>query len=112
MKAIIAAWQMRGAETRNDHADATYDADVIARLSDADTAFAPTMDSLAVAVPRLSGYRRRLAAALTRIIAGEADYVAKPIMDSYHSVWFELHEDLIALTGRSRAEEAAAGRAA
>jgi len=29
-----------------------------------------------------------------------------------HTLWFELHEELIHLTGRTRAGEAAAGRAA
>jgi pyruvate,orthophosphate dikinase len=37
--------------------------------------------------------------------------VASPRVDSYHSIWFELHEDLILLSGRTRAEEVAAGRA-
>jgi pyruvate,orthophosphate dikinase len=37
--------------------------------------------------------------------------VASPQVDSYHSVWFELHEDLIRLAGRNRADETAAGRA-
>jgi pyruvate,orthophosphate dikinase len=32
-------------------------------------------------------------------------------VDSYHGVWFELHEDLIQLSGRTREEESAAGRA-
>ena len=26
--------------------------------------------------------------------AGELDYFTKPIIDSYHTIWFELHEDL------------------
>jgi hypothetical protein len=29
---------------------------------------------------------------------------------SHHTVWFELHEELIRLTGRNRADEAAGGR--
>jgi hypothetical protein len=37
--------------------------------------------------------------------------VASPRVDSYHSVWIELHEDLIRLSGRLRSDEAAAGRA-
>ena len=42
---------------------------------------------------------------------GDGRYVASPRVDSYHGVWFELHEDLIQLAGRTREEEAAAGRA-
>jgi pyruvate,orthophosphate dikinase len=32
-------------------------------------------------------------------------------VDSYHGIWFELHEDLIQLAGRTRAAEVEAGRA-
>ena len=42
---------------------------------------------------------------------GDRRYVASPRVDSYHGVWFELHEDLILLAGRNRADEVAAGRA-
>jgi hypothetical protein len=34
-----------------------------------------------------------------------------PRVDSYHSVWHELREDLIRLAGRRRADEAVTGRA-
>jgi pyruvate,orthophosphate dikinase len=37
--------------------------------------------------------------------------VASPRVDSFHGVWFELHEDLIQLAGRTRAEEVESGRA-
>ena len=43
--------------------------------------------------------------------AGDGKYVASPRVDSYHGVWFELHEDLILLAGRTRADEVEAGRA-
>ena len=43
--------------------------------------------------------------------AGDGRYVASPRVDSYHGIWFELHEDLIQLAGRNRADEVAAGRA-
>ncbi len=33
------------------------------------------------------------------------------MVDSYHTLWFELHEELIQALGRTRADEAAAGRA-
>lgn len=37
--------------------------------------------------------------------------LTRPIMDSYHTVWFELHEELIGASGLTRDEEAAAGHA-
>ena len=56
-------------------------------------------------------YRERLERALTKARDGDQRFVASPRVDSYHSVWFELHEDLIRLSGRLRSDEAAAGRA-
>ncbi|MFI9508285.1 hypothetical protein [Nocardia sp. NPDC052566] len=57
--------------------------------------------------PRLSRCTSRLA----RIAEGEHSWAGRPVMDSYHTVWFELHEDLIGRCGPIRADEAAAGRA-
>jgi len=45
------------------------------------------------------------------VASGDGKYVASPRVDSYHGIWFELHEDLILLAGRNRADEVAAGRA-
>jgi hypothetical protein len=56
-------------------------------------------------------YRARLRRAADAAIAGDGRFVASPRVDSYHGIWFELHEDLIQLAGRTREEEAAAGRA-
>jgi len=112
LKAAIASWQMRDEATPNDHTDPGYDAAVIERLAAVDARAAPILARLAVLAPRLGGYGRRLSAALERVLAGDHGYVARPILDSYHTVWFELHEDLIAMTGRTRAAEAAAGRGA
>jgi pyruvate,orthophosphate dikinase len=59
----------------------------------------------------LSAYGVRLGRAIERAVAGDPRFVASPRVDSYHGVRFELHEDLIQLAGRSRADEVAAGRA-
>jgi len=60
---------------------------------------------------RLTAYRERLERANAAAQAGDPRYMASPRVDSYHGVWFELHEDLIQLAGRTRADEVAAGRA-
>jgi hypothetical protein len=57
------------------------------------------------AVPRLGRYRERLGAALERVQDGDGEALVGAIGPSYHNVWFELHEDLIATLGRSRADE-------
>nr|WP_222932804.1 pyruvate, phosphate dikinase [Nocardia yunnanensis] len=111
LKVIITDWQMKDPATVNDHADADYDASVLARLNDTHRTLRPLIARLGDLAPRLSRYLDRLDRAVERIAEGDHTYVARPIMDSYHTVWFELHEDLIGLCGLSRAEEAAAGRA-
>ncbi|QLY30203.1 pyruvate, phosphate dikinase [Nocardia huaxiensis] len=111
LKVIITDWQMTDAATVNDHADADYDAAVLARLTATHERLRPLIGRLGAIAPRLSRYLDRLDRAVERIGAGDHTYVARPIMDSYHTVWFELHEDLIGLCGLTRAEEAAAGRA-
>jgi hypothetical protein len=46
-----------------------------------------------------------LAHALERTRAGDADWFTKPTIDSYHTVWFELHENLLATLGIERGTE-------
>ncbi len=111
MKAIVTAWQMKGPETVNDHADAEYDAAVLTQLGELDADVEAWLAPLAARLPRLGRYGSRLAAAAAAVAAGNGKYIASPRVDSYHGVWFELHEDLIGLAGRTRAEETAAGRA-
>jgi hypothetical protein len=38
-------------------------------------------------------------------------WVSCPLVDSYHTVWFELHEELILAAGLTREAEAKAGDA-
>lgn len=111
LKSIVTAWQMKDEDTPNDHTDAEYDRAVVDRLRGLHTGFSPLLERIVDAVPRLATYPVRFDNALDRVVAGEHQYVARPILDSYHTVWFELHEELIGLLGRTRADEAAAGRA-
>ena len=111
MKAIVTDWQMRGPETLNDHTDSAYDEAVLGRLADLHRDVEAWLSPLAAALPRLARYGARLGAAAAAAAAGNGKYVASPRVDSYHGAWFELHEDLILLAGRTRADEVAAGRA-
>jgi len=113
MKDIVTAWQLRsvaGEPQLNDHSDAGYDAHVLDMLAELHAQTVAWMAPLAEAATRFGRYRIRLERALAAARGGDQRYVASPRVDSYHSVWFELHEDLIRLSGHQRAdEEAAAG---
>jgi hypothetical protein len=106
--ALCTAWQMRegpGVEpVLNDHRDAAYDAAIVERLGRVHQAVLPVCDDLAGALPRYRPYRPRLDAAHRRVRAGEAEWLTRPLIDSYHTVWFELHEDLLVTLGIERKE--------
>jgi pyruvate,orthophosphate dikinase len=114
MKVTVTAWQMRevgGTQVFNDHSDAAYDAAVLADLAALHADALAWLRPLVCGLPRLAAYVERLERANTAVQGGDLRYVASPRVDSYHGAWFELHEDLILLAGRNRADEVAAGRA-
>ncbi|WP_198165297.1 hypothetical protein [Nocardia fusca] len=90
-----------GIVTANDHIDSEYDARVLDRLTDLDTRAQIVCAHLSAALPRFRRYGLRLADALARARAGEPDYVATDT-SSYHTVWFQLHEDLLVTLGIPR----------
>jgi hypothetical protein len=105
--ATCTAWQVldEASGALNDHSDPAYDAEVIARLADLDRTAQPICAELADAFGRFAGYAPRLAGARTRVEQGEHEWFTKPMIDSYHTVWFELHEDLLATLGIERSSE-------
>lgn len=115
LKEIVTAWQVKdvnGEQVMNDHTDADYDAAVIARLKgEVHPKATPIITRLTELLPRFARYQERLDASLVNLEAGDGQYMAHPMKDSYHTVWFEMHEEMIKLARRDRADEAAAGRA-
>ena len=59
---------------------------------------------MAVSLPRLVRYADRLSEALDRVDDGQIEFVSGVKVSSYHTVWFELHEDLLRLLNRKREE--------
>jgi pyruvate,orthophosphate dikinase len=110
LKELASAWQQRDGEM-NDHTDAEYDGKVLEGLDALHADFGPLVDRFVELAPRLAPYPARFTGALEKVRAGDHAYFLRPIIDSYHTVWFELHEDLIGLLGRNRQDEALAGRA-
>jgi hypothetical protein len=95
---LSTAWQMRsvdGVRTLNDHANPAYDALVLDRLTDFDRRAGDVCADLSAAMLRFERYRVRLSDALARARSGAHAYVTDNTA-SYHNVWFQLHEDLLA----------------
>jgi pyruvate,orthophosphate dikinase len=114
LKEVVTAWQVRivgGEELPNDHSDAGYDRAVIERLrGEVHSGIVPIIGEVGRSEARLNRYSERLGTSLRSLEQGDLEMFAHPLRESYHTVWFELHEELIRLSGRTRAEEAAAGR--
>jgi pyruvate,orthophosphate dikinase len=114
MKVVVTRWQMRefkGKQILNDHTDADHDAVVLEAFDGLHSEASEWLRSLSAGLPRLAEYATRLERAAQLVGGGDHGYLASPRVDSYHNIWFELHEDLIMLAGRTREEEVAAGRA-
>ncbi len=109
-KALVSDWQIKDGQP-NSHDDPEYDAAVLNRLDNVHQQVLPIIAAVTTLLPRLSAYAKKLNSALAKVKAGETTWLARPIIDSYHTVWFELHEELIAASGLTREEEARAGHA-
>ncbi len=110
IKALVTTWQMRTVDGRavaNDHTDGAYDAALLERLANLHAAVVAWLEPPCEVLPRLRGYRDRLQRALDQARNGDRRFVASPLVESYHTVWFELHEELIRLSGKTRAEATA-----
>jgi len=109
-KALITDWQLKEGRP-NDHTDASYDDAVLARLGEVHDSAMRIVTDASGQVPRLADYGAKLTTAWERVSGGDVAWLARPLADSYHTVWFELHEELIGASGLSRQEEARAGHA-
>lgn len=105
VKQILLRWQMRAdrsTEVPNDHSDARYDAHVLSDLRAAHADADPLLARLEPLRARYASYRWRLRDAIARAGRGERAAVTGVTGDSFHSAWWELHGDLLAMLGRAR----------
>lgn len=107
LKQLITDWQtipVGGERVPNDHNDKDYDSGIIDRLGDLHERVEDVLDQLAGALPRMRIYRDKLASALEKAEDGAIVWVSDAKIESYHTLWFELHEDLLRLMQRDRVE--------
>ena len=100
-------WQTKevdGDRVPNDHADADYDATVVDKLARVHEKTGKVLRPLAAADPLVDRFLDRIGHALTRAEGGETDYISGARVDSVHTVWFQMHEHILRLTGRTRPE--------
>jgi len=107
LKQLVTDWQtmeVAGSRVPNDHSNQDYDDGIIDRLGGLHERAEVVLGALAAPEARLSRYTDKLLIALEKAEDGETDYVSGARVESYHTVWFELHEDLLRILGQERDE--------
>ena len=107
LRDLCTAWQCRPDGSVNDHSDIGYDAEIRDRLDDIDDSVAPLLKRFSEDIPRMAPYRERLTLALANLDDGDNAWFAPPLIDSYHTVWMHVHQELLLTIGMSRADDEA-----
>jgi hypothetical protein len=106
-KELVTTWQLQ-VGVAGDVRDRDAGEHLVQRLRvEVHTAVTGLIGDAVEAVPRFERYEARLSSALAGLERGDHRYMASPFVESYHTVWFELHEELIGLAGSTRAAEEA-----
>ena len=96
VKALCVHWQRT-----TDDADRF---DLLDQLAELHEGALPVLAEAGTVAGRFGRYGERLTAALA-LAPEDPRYVVSPLVESYHQVWFECHEDFLLTLGRDRAEE-------
>jgi hypothetical protein len=104
------SWQIRPTRADpmafNDHTDWRWDERILRTLNSLDRALAQLCGRLTACMRRFDGYADRYSAAIAKVDAGHRRWVDAPELDSCHTVWIQLHEDLLATLGLPRGTDA------
>jgi DNA-binding MarR family transcriptional regulator len=95
-KTACSLWQTTGDEQRR--------SELLMKLIEIQVRIDPVLARCGEIVPRFGRYGTRLGEALRRA-HDDPRYVVSRTVDSFHTVWFECHEDFLSTLGRSRHEE-------
>lgn len=111
-KKLATDWQMTTLGSQsvpNDHSDPVYDERVLGRLGSLHRRVMRLMPRVEEHLPRISCYSQRLVRAKARVDDGDHRFFTSLAVDSYHTVWFELHEELITCLEYTRHEGSPVG---
>jgi hypothetical protein len=99
-------WQIRPTPTDpmafNDHTDWRWDERVLRELESLDSALRGICAQLVTALARFDGHADCYSFALSKVQRGERAWLDAPDRPSCHTVWIQLHEDLLATLGIPR----------
>lgn len=97
---VVTDWQLQSATERSDSA-----VEVMRELTALADELTTLMTGLVEQLPRFGRYPRQFSAAVARARAGDHEWVAGVGRLSGHTVWAELHQDLLSSLGRGRSAE-------
>ncbi len=106
-KDLVTRWQLKEVEGElvpNDHLDPEYDMAILEGLSEVHEETVKLLRKMSEIFPFFKGYIQRFENALSRLMNGDLGYMADSDKQSYHTVWFELHETLLKMSGMKRVE--------
>lgn len=107
LKQLITDWQtmeIGGDQVPNDHSNEEYNRAIIDKLGSLHERFEAILQRLSAGLPRFGVYQDLLLRALEKAEDGEIEWVSETKIPSYHTVWFEMHEDLLRVLGKERDE--------
>lgn len=105
-KRVCSMWQVRqdGTGSLNTHDDPEYDFGVIEKLVEVHSRLRELVRSISGLEMELADLTVELDNAMARVSEGEFDYFTGVQLNSFHNLWFELHEDLLCTMGLRRSE--------
>lgn len=106
VKQLTTEWQLAGATSGGE----TYNPEewrLIDRLVALDEKAGPVVSQLGRTVSRFADYRPRLRKALEQLEGGNREWFSGVKCDSYHTVWWQLHEDQLLTLGIDRRHDSA-----
>ena len=103
VKDLTTQWQLSTSQASDTYGPEEWD--LVDRLAAVDEKAGPIVAELGRAVPRFCEYRHRLRKALEQLQGGDRQWFCGVKCDSYHTVWWHLHEDLLLALGIARSED-------
>ncbi len=102
----VTDWQLRREPldrlVPNDHTDLRWDDRVLTTVRSVGRSLEGIDERLGATLDRFTGYSARFASALAQVERGRLTWLDEPAIASCHTVWFQLHEDLLATLGIER----------
>lgn len=105
-KELVSRWQMKeedGVLVPNDHKDPEYDFAIIEKMGIIHERNKDLIRKISDIFPFYKRFINRFEKAYERLTNGEFGYMDRA-RESYHNIWFELHESLLKFSGTSRIE--------